>query len=152
MYCRNCGNEVPSVNTPCTKCGFLPLNGKDYCQECGFPTKEGQMICTNCQERLKFAPAPTQTYQPNQYHQNINIQTQNPSNNDVPNTAANIAACCTTLFTGIPIVGIILYFVWKDEKPNAAKSVCMWSLAPFIVVVIIWIIFFAMGGLSYFMY
>jgi len=34
-------------------------------------------------------------------------------------------SCC------FPIVGIILYFIWKDSKPQAAKDVCNFALIGF---------------------
>lgn len=143
MYCRNCGSEVESINETCAKCGFLPLNGTDYCQECGFITKEDQFICTSCQQRLKFAPSTSsQTYHS---YQTKNYQDLDDYQ-DRPNTGANVAACCSLPFTGgLPIVGLVLYLVWKDEKPNAAKSVCMWSLIPFIAIVVFYLLFFVFG-------
>lgn len=141
MHCRNCGSEVPSLNNPCTKCGFLPLTGNSYCQECGYETRLGEEICVNCDKRLRYLEkSPTRNY--NNYSQN---------EIDVPNTGANIAACCSLPFTGgLPIVGLILYLVWKDEKPNAANSVCLWSLFPFIFIVIFYFLFFILGGISAF--
>ena len=37
-------------------------------------------------------------------------------------THFKILACC------LPIVGAILYFVWKDQKPQAAADVCKFAL------------------------
>ncbi len=139
MYCRNCGYEVESINEPCKKCGFLPLNGHNYCQECGIPTKEGQLICTSCQQKLKFAPSPgSQTFTQQPFKTSNHVV-------DEPNMGANLAACCSIPFTGLPIVGFILYLVWKDEKPNAANSVCMWSIIPFIFVFIMYMLGFFFG-------
>jgi len=112
------------------------------------------MICTNCEQRLKFAPMPSA--QPPVYQQqtsnshNTNYQRpQGPSQSaDIPNVGANIASCCSTLITCFPIVGIILYFVWKDEKPKAANSVCIWSLVPFIFIAIFYILFIILGGFA----
>ncbi|QVK17245.1 hypothetical protein KHQ81_10150 [Mycoplasmatota bacterium] len=151
MYCRNCGSEVESINEPCTKCGFLPLNGTDYCQECGFTTNANQFICTSCQQRLKFAPSPSsQTYhtehktvKQTKHYQDVEDYLEL----DQPNVVANIAACCTVPFSG-PIVGLVLYLVWKDEKPNAANSVCMWTLIPFIGIIIFYLFFFMIGGFT----
>ena len=33
-----------------------------------------------------------------------------------------IASCC------FPLLGAILYFVWKDSKPQAAKDTCTFAL------------------------
>ncbi len=37
-------------------------------------------------------------------------------------TPLKIASCC------FPLLGAILYFVWKDSKPEAAKDVCKFAL------------------------
>lgn len=169
MYCRNCGSLVETINSICPTCGYLPLNGKSFCQECGYETQKDQEICINCNSQLKYATIANkstasynQTKQTNQ-NQNDNFQSyysnqpydqkykQSSYNNtpiDEPNTLANLGACCSVPFTCIPIVGIVLYFVWKDEKPNAAKSVLMWSLIPFIFVAIFYIIVFISSSLN----
>ena len=36
-----------------------------------------------------------------------------------------IASCC------FPLLGAILYFVWKDSKPQAAKDACTFALIGF---------------------
>ncbi len=142
MYCRNCGSDVPSLNTTCTKCGFLPLTGNSYCQECGQITGINQEYCSYCNTDLRHLEEA--------YFTNKNYV--NKVNDDVPNAGANIAACCSLPFTGgLPIVGLILYLVWKDNKPNAANSVCLWSLFPFIFIVLFYILFFILGGLSAFL-
>ena len=33
-----------------------------------------------------------------------------------------LISCC------IPLVGLVLYFVWKDSKPQASKDVCQFAL------------------------
>lgn len=40
-------------------------------------------------------------------------------------TPLKIASCC------FPLLGAILYFVWKDSKPEAAKDVCKFALIGF---------------------
>ena len=35
---------------------------------------------------------------------------------------AKAVSCC------FPIVGLILYFVWQNERPRAAKAVCQWAV------------------------
>ncbi len=50
---------------------------------------------------------------------------------DKPNWIVNILSLCC-----IPILGVILYFVWKGEKPSAAKSALIFGLAGFAIVII----------------
>lgn len=130
MFCRNCGKEVSSLNTPCQTCGCLPLNGKLYCQVCGHITKDSEEICNVCNAKLKYVSL-NKSY--NNYYQQQSYQ-----NNvvDEPNTLANISTFCCT-----PLIGLILYIVWKDEKPIAAKSVCHWSIASVAVYILFYILY-----------
>lgn len=144
MYCRNCGHEVQNVNSSCNYCGKLPLNGKNYCQECGFPTTENQSICSSCQEQLKYAQISDKpSFEQPLYYQGPNQKQYDSKNNDVPNTFANLLSCCSIPFTlGLPIIGLVFYLIWKDDKPKTANSVCMWSLIPFIIYIFLFIIGF----------
>lgn len=58
---------------------------------------------------------------------------------DNPSHLAGIASCC------FPIVGIILYFMWKDEKPQSASLVCKWMIGGIIAWVVFYVLFFALG-------
>lgn len=105
MYCRECGAQI-SVNAKiCANCGVRPLNSANFCNACGSETKEEQEMCINCGTRLK---------------------TRNNAH-DTPSIFANVAACC------FPLVGLILYFVWKEEKPKSASAVCKWAIIGFVL-------------------
>jgi hypothetical protein len=65
---------------------------------------------------------------------------------DKPSGLLNILACC------FPIVGLILFIVWKDEKPRSAKSVGKWALIGFVLGILLYVIGFALGVLSEFLY
>ena len=66
---------------------------------------------------------------------------------DEPSHLPGIAGCC------FPLVGIILYFMWKDEKPKSASLVIKWTLAGIamgIIGSIIYVVFIVLlGVLSY---
>jgi uncharacterized membrane protein YvbJ len=47
-----------------------------------------------------------------------------------------------------PIVGLILYFVWKETKPVSAKFAGKWALIGFIVNVVLTILAGIGGGLN----
>lgn len=59
---------------------------------------------------------------------------------DQPNWAVNILSFCC-----IPILGIILFFVWKDEKPTAAKWALGSGLASIGIGVLVYVILLFMG-------
>ena len=60
-----------------------------------------------------------------------------PTNNqlDSGNPGYFFLGCC------IPIAGIILYFVWKDQKPKTAKKCIIGALASIIASVIFYILY-----------
>ena len=128
MYCRECGSNVSERTEICPNCGVRPLNGTNYCQNCGSSTNEKQELCTNCGSRL------------------ILKRGVHTSASDDPSGLVKLAACC------FPIVGLILYFVWKDEKPRSAKAVCKWALIGFFAGIILYILAFAIGIMSELMY
>lgn len=71
-----------------------------YCKYCGKDVDSHAYVCIHCGGKLKEEK----------------VVVDNPSH------LAGIVSCC------FPIVGLILYFVWKDEKPESAKLVCYWML------------------------
>jgi len=106
----------------CSKCGKSIPNNSAYCPECG-----------------NVAGATAQ--QPLGFNQNSNGYSQ-PIIKDEPSTLANIASCC------FPIVGLVLYLVWKDTKPQSASAVCKWTIGGFVVGVLIYVAAFAFGILG----
>ena len=46
---------------------------------------------------------------------------------------------------GVPIVGLILFLVWKDSRPNTAKSAGIGALVAVVCIVIWYILVFAVG-------
>lgn len=59
---------------------------------------------------------------------------------DEPNWAVNILSFCC-----IPLLGIVLFFVWKDEKPTAAKWALGSALASIGLIILIYVILLAVG-------
>ncbi len=92
------------------------------CPNCHAEISEQAEICPKCGVRIKQAPG-------------VGV--------DQPNWGINIISLCC-----IPILGIIMYFVWKNEKPAAAKSALTFSLIGIGVVVVIYILAFALGLVS----
>lgn len=46
----------------------------------------------------------------------------------------------------IPIVGLILWLIWKDEKPETAKSVGQGALISFILGILLYVVAFIFLG------
>lgn len=83
-----------------------------YCPHCGEQISAQAEICPKCGVRVKSG--------------NVAV-----SGEDKPNIAVNLLSFCC-----IPLLGIVMFFVWKDSKPVAAKSALIWAL----VSIVIWII------------
>lgn len=95
-----------------------------YCRNCGMPVPDNAVVCPNC--GASSAPsAPV-------------VDKNQPS--------LGIAVLCFFF----PLVGLILYLVWKDTEPGKAKSAGKGALIGVIVgvalVIIIFIITFALIG------
>ncbi len=84
-----------------------------FCSKCGKEVAEGNAFCPSCGASLNSSDLETR-----------NIS-QNP--NDAPSTGFAV------LGFFIPLVGLILYLMWKDELPKKAKSCGKGALAGFIV-------------------
>ena len=113
-----------------------------YCPNCGTQNSDQAAFCVNCGTPLKNAaannpspppsPPPAFNPPPNPGYQQFGQQRPTPV--DKPETIINILAFC------FPVVGLILYFVWKDTRPNSAKQICTASAIGFGVGVIIYLI------------
>lgn len=91
------------------------------CPNCHAKISELAEICPKCGVRIKEAPVGV----------------------DQPNWGINLISLCC-----IPILGIIMYFVWKNDKPAAAKSALTFSLIGIGVVVVLYVLAFALGLLG----
>lgn len=72
-----------------------------YCKNCGAEISKEAYVCPKCGVKVK------------EDENNIN---------DKPNVGLNILS----LF--IPLIGLILYFSWKNNMPKKAKSILTFSL------------------------
>ena len=54
-----------------------------------------------------------------------------------------VLGCC------IPIVGLILYLVWKDTKPKSAKSAGVGALISVGCIILFYVVMFIIGFASY---
>jgi len=71
-----------------------------FCPHCGTQANDGQVVCLNCGRALP------------QFHQR----------SQAPQVQDNGGAGYGILGFFIPLIGLILYLIWKDEKPNSAKA------------------------------
>ena len=116
-----------------------------YCPNCGSQNTDQATFCVNCGNALKntpgepATPTPPPSYTPNPpsnpgYQQ---YGSQRPAPVDKADTILQVVAFC------FPIVGLVLYFVWKDSRPNSAKQICTASAIGFGVGVVFYLIMVA---------
>ncbi len=91
-----------------------------YCRNCGEQISEQAEICIHCGVRAK-----------------------NASVEDKPNWGVNLITLCC-----VPLVGLIIFFVWKNEKPVAAKSALMFFFINLGVIILFYIAMLLLGLLS----
>lgn len=90
------------------------------CNSCGAEVNQNQDFCPNCGASLRAQP----TY--------VQQQPANPA--DTGGFGWGLLGFC------IPLVGLILFLVWKQEKPLTAKALGIGALIGFIINVISYII------------
>jgi uncharacterized membrane protein YvbJ len=90
-----------------------------YCPHCGKEVNDEAVVCIHCGCSIK---------------QDLN---QAPAVQDASSFGFGVLGFC------IPIVGLILYLIWKDKTPLKAKSAGIGALVGFILGVIVNIIYFS---------
>ena len=90
------------------------------CSECGKPIKKKAVICPGCGVAVKK-------------------EMKGTISQEAAPGWAELCSCC------FPLIGIILYFCWKDEKPNAAKGLCGYIILGLILSGLVLIVYFFLG-------
>ena len=98
------------------------------CQYCGSALTEGLKFCPSCGAQVPQAPQADNSYAQQQYQQPYQQQQQYQQQYQQPMYAAPAQQPVDSGSIGwgvlgffIPLVGLILFLVWKDTKPNSAK-------------------------------
>lgn len=68
-----------------------------------------------------------------------NMNNSAPAANDSGGFLWGLLGCC------IPIVGLVLFLVWKDQKPKTAKAAGIGALVSVILGVLFYVLMFAIG-------
>jgi hypothetical protein len=96
-----------------------------FCQHCGQEVENSQEVCLSCGRAVKASSSVSR------------VQT-----NDEGGFGWGLLGFC------IPIVGLILYLVWMNERPNTAKSAGMGALISVGISIVFYIIAGAAGLLT----
>ena len=107
-----------------------------YCKHCGAEIGEGAAFCPKCGQPQSSAP---QQQMPPNWQQPQQTPPSAPV--DSGSIGWGVLGFC------IPIVGLILFLVWKDQKPRTAKVAGMGALISVIVAVVWYILVFVLAFL-----
>ena len=88
-----------------------------FCKNCGAQIDDNAVVCTSCGS----------------------AQNTTPAVGDNGGFGWGVLGCC------IPIVGLILFLVWKDTKPKTSKAAGIGALVSTIAIVVFYIAAFALG-------
>lgn len=113
-----------------------------FCKNCGVEINEGTAFCPNCgtkQDNVNVASQP----------QNGVNATPQPQYTSQPQAVDNggfgwgLLGCC------IPIVGLVLFLVWKENKPKTAKAAGVGAIVGVVLCVIYYLLMVCLGVVMY---
>lgn len=90
-----------------------------YCRRCGAPISDGATTCPSCSA----------------------YQNNTPYVEDNGGFGWGLLGCC------IPVVGLVLFLVWKDQKPRTAKAAGIGALVS-VIIGILWYLLVAIVGVG----
>lgn len=106
-----------------------------YCTNCGTELENGATQCSFC-GMTQDSKLPNISYTTSE-------PASAPKDEDTGNLLYGLIGCC------VPIVGLILFLVWKDTQPKNAKTAGIGALISVICLVLFYILVFVIGvGLS----
>lgn len=111
-----------------------------YCRKCGKQLNQSDLFCTDCGTKLSDTSETQGTYVP------IEKKHKNKSRPDESSIGFGI------LSFFVPVAGIVLYLVWRDEKPLIAKSCLYGFLTSLAVIAALFILYFIIIFLFIFRY
>ena len=88
-----------------------------FCKNCGAQIDNNAVVCTSCGVAQNTAPAVV----------------------DKGGFGWGLLGWC------VPIVGLILFLVWKDTKPKSSKAAGIGALVSVILLVVVYAVIFALG-------
>ena len=103
-----------------------------FCKNCGVEINEGTTFCPNCGTKQDNVGVTNEAQPQPQY-------TAQPQVVDNGGFGWGLLGCC------IPIVGLVLFLVWKDNKPNTAKAAGVGAIVGVVLCVIYYLIVTCLG-------
>ena len=131
MYCRNCGQELNENDRVCPACG-TPVEKNNY--NSGTSHNDAQGAPHNGPQTYEYNAGKTSDH-----------QTYNYSGPDYQPSADSGSAGWGFLGCCFPLVGLILFLVWKDTKPRSAKSAGIGAIIGLVLFIVLTALLFALG-------
>jgi hypothetical protein len=94
---------------------------KIFCSKCGTENKKSSSFCTRCGSSLGMT---VNTYASNSYSNSYSSNYNDSYSSDEGLDSGEKAGICIGNICLSPILGVVLYFVWKNDKPKKADDVC----------------------------
>ena len=103
-----------------------------YCKKCGEKIDDGTIVCPKCGETQSSSTNTSVNYVQNG-------QQSAPPVVDNGGFLWGVLCCC------IPIVGLVLFLVWRETKPLTAKAAGIGALVSVIIGVLWYVLMFLIG-------
>lgn len=106
-----------------------------FCRECGKKVEEGNKYCTGCGAKIE----PIKVEKIHTLNENSNNEIVNNASNEIKEDKVSIGFNILSFF--FPIVGLIMFLVYKNETPRRAKSIGMSAIIGYIVINVLSVLF-----------
>lgn len=141
MFCKMCGQQLEDNAAVCSKCGHetgvaaTKVEQTVYCKKCGRNIGADKAFCPYCgtQRGVEVASSEPAVQQAAPQQQSAPV-TVNVTNNVASDDAPNMGFAILGFF--FPLIGLILWLIWKDQTPLKAKSCGKGALIGFIVSIV----------------
>lgn len=110
-----------------------------YCSNCGKELADNAAFCSGCGAPQQAQKTASDSYQQPSYQQ---PPVQGYPVQSAPVDSGSFGWAVLGFF--IPIVGLILFLVWKDQKPLSSKKAGVGALVGVIATVVFYIIFYVL--------
>ena len=148
MFCKMCGQQLEDTAIVCPKCGHetgvvaaTKVEETVFCKKCGRNIGSDKAFCPYCgtpKGEADASQAAPQQAAPHSAPVTVNVTNNVPANGDAPSTGFAI------LGFFFPLVGLILWLIWKDQTPLKAKSCGKGALIGVIVSVVSYILIYVL--------
>ena len=136
MYCRNCGQELNENDRVCPACGTPVVKNESVNEEQNTASEKATAQGAPHTGQRTYEYNADKTASQSTY--NYSGADYQPSS-DTGSAGWGILGCC------LPLIGLILFLVWKEEKPRSAKSAGIGAIIGVVLCVISILLLFALG-------